>query len=537
MIVDTPAVGEPLRRVLSVRRWALWSIPAPARLFMLLSEVAAAGITITLLLVRPVSLTDLLRVGVLAALAIGYAEGTARIERLKRYLCSGKTFSNQVSVWICAGVLTVPAGWAATLVAMIYAHLLVQRCRDKSNHPYRMVFTASTELLAALAAVAVLAAAGGGDPLRGGLLAPVAVVVALLVYTVTNFGLVLIGMWLTLRPPSMRTMLPETDVIGYQMATLGLGIVAAEFVLHTLALTPVVVGLAICLHRSSLVTGLRRSARTDTKTGLLNHTAWTEHANGILSRCHRDHQPVAVLFCDLDNFKSVNDTHGHLAGDQVLVAVADCFRRELRGHDGIGRYGGEEFVVVLDRLTRSQAHLVADRLRIAIGDLHLDHDLQITVSIGLAHDQPDHRAPTCTNSSPAPTPRSTRPRPQGVTGCRRPSRPHSWAPVTSQRPGDGLGQRRFLDTVLTRCRRPQGFLLRGLARLRAVERKNEQRSPLVMNRSPCWLRIRVRVGYDLATEMMEHEVRGCTRRSTGGATIQQLTTVVLWRRPPLCGRR
>jgi len=390
MIVDAPAVGESLRRVLSVRPWALWSIPAPARLFMLLSEVAAAGITITLLLVRPVSLTDLLRVAVLAALAIGYAEGTARIERLRRYLCSGKTFSNQVSVWICAGVLTVPAGWAAALVALIYAHLLGQRCRDKSNHPYRMVFTASTVMLGILAASAVLSAAGGGDPLRGGLLGPAAVLVALLVYTVTNFGLVLIGMWLTLHPPSLRAMLPEADVIGYELATLGLGIVAAEFVLHTMALTPVVIVLAIFLHRSSLVTGLHRSSRTDPKTGLLNPTAWTEHANGILSRSHRSRQPVTVLFCDLDNFKSVNDTHGHLAGDRVLVAVADCFRRELRGYDGIGRYGGEEFVVILDRLTLSQGQLIADRLRTAISALHLDHDLQITVSVGLAHHQPDH---------------------------------------------------------------------------------------------------------------------------------------------------
>jgi len=93
---------------------------------------------------------------------------------------------------------------------------------------------------------------------------------------------------------------------------------------------------------------------------------------------------------DLDNFKTVNDTHGHLAGDQVLIAVADCLRRELRGHDGLGRYGGEEFVVILDRLHLPAAQLVADRLRTAIGALHLDHDLQITVSIGLAHDQPYH---------------------------------------------------------------------------------------------------------------------------------------------------
>ena len=267
MIVDHPAVGDPNRRTLSVRRWALWTIPTPARLFMLLSEVVAAAITITLLLVQPVSPTDLLRVAVLAVLAIGYAEGTARIERLKRYLCSGKTFSNQVSVWICAGVLTVPAGWAAVLVTLIYSHVLLQRHREKSNHAYRVTFTAATEILAALAAAGVLSAAGGGDALRGGLLAPAAVVVALLMYTLTNFGLVLIGMWLTLRPPSVRAMLPEADVIGYELATLGLGLVAAEFVLHTLALTPVVIGLAVCLHRSSLVTELHRSSAPTPKPG------------------------------------------------------------------------------------------------------------------------------------------------------------------------------------------------------------------------------------------------------------------------------
>ncbi len=390
MIVDRGPVGEHAPHTLPVRRWALWTIPGSARLFMLLCEVAAAAITITVLLVQPVSPTDLLRVAVLGGLAIGYAETTARIERLKRYLCAGKAFSNQVSVWICAGVLTLPAGWAAALVALIYAHLLVQRRRDKSNLPYRVVFTAATEMLATLAAAAVLSAAGGGDVLRGGLLAPAAVVVALLVYTMTNCALVLIGMWLTLRPPSVRAMLPETDAIGYQLATLGLGIVAAEFVLHTLALIPVVIGLAILLQRSSLVTGLHRSSRTDTKTGLLNHTAWTEHATGVLSRCRRERQPVTVLFCDLDNFKEVNDAHGHLAGDQVLITVADCLRRELRGHDGIGRYGGEEFVVILDQLQLREAQLVADRLRTAISALSLDNARQITVSIGLAHAQPHH---------------------------------------------------------------------------------------------------------------------------------------------------
>jgi diguanylate cyclase (GGDEF)-like protein len=211
-----------------------------------------------------------------------------------------------------------------------------------------------------------------------------------LTYSLGSFVVVLAGMWLTLRPPSVRAMLPDTDTIGYEVATLGLGILAAELIVHTLVLTPIIIGLAICLHRSSLVSGLDRSSRTDTKTGLLNNTAWNEHATGVLSRSQRDRQPVTVLFLDLDHFKAVNDIHGHLVGDRVLVAVADCLRQELRGHDGLGRYGGEEFVVILDRLTLPAAQLVADRLRNAVVALRVHDGVQVTVSIGLAHEQPHH---------------------------------------------------------------------------------------------------------------------------------------------------
>ncbi len=388
MIVHPRALGDPPGS-LSVRRWALWSIPVPARTFLLLVEATAAALTIVLLLTQSVSHTDLIRVVVLAAMAIGYAECATRIERFKRYLLGGgRVFSNQVSVWVFAAVLTVPVGWAAVLVAVIYAHALVQRYRDKVGLPHRVVFVGATVVLSVLAAAAVLATAGGGDVLRGGLLAPAAVVTALVVCTLVNFGLLLTGMWLTARPPSVRLMLPDRDALGYELATLALGIVTAEFLLHTPALTPVTLGLAVCLHRSSLVNVLRQTARTDVKTGLLNAAAWTEHAESILSRSTRDRQPVTVMFCDLDRFKDVNDTHGHLIGDRVLVAVAACLRRELRGHDTLGRYGGEEFVAILDRLDLPEAHLVAERLRTAITALRLDHDLQITMSIGVAHHQP-----------------------------------------------------------------------------------------------------------------------------------------------------
>ncbi len=171
MITEASAGGD-TRRALAVRRWSLWSVPGPARSFLLLVDAAAGVLMITLMLSQSVSRTDLIRVGVLAFLAIGYAE-CARIDRLKRYvLGSDKVYSNQLSVWTFAAVLSVPAGAAAFLVALIYTHVLVQRVRDKSGLPYRTVFVAATVILSVLAASAVLAAAGGHDPLRGGVLAP-----------------------------------------------------------------------------------------------------------------------------------------------------------------------------------------------------------------------------------------------------------------------------------------------------------------------------------------------------------------------------
>jgi len=123
---------------------------------MLLVEAVAVALTVFLLWIQSVSHTDLIRVAVLVVLAIGYAESATRIDRLKRYLGSGKAFSNQTSVWTFAAVLILPTGWAAVLVALLYAHALLQRRRDKSGHPYRVVFTAATVMLSVLAAGTLL---------------------------------------------------------------------------------------------------------------------------------------------------------------------------------------------------------------------------------------------------------------------------------------------------------------------------------------------------------------------------------------------
>lgn len=101
-------------------------------------------------------------------------------------------------------------------------------------------------------------------------------------------------------------------MVGFELITIVLGVVTAEFMLHTVWLTPVVLTLVAALHRSSLVKELQVAATTDPKTGLLNVPAWRERAAQGLSYAAREHTPVAVILVDLDHFKQINDTHGML---------------------------------------------------------------------------------------------------------------------------------------------------------------------------------------------------------------------------------
>jgi diguanylate cyclase (GGDEF)-like protein len=135
---------------------------------------------------------------------------------------------------------------------------------------------------------------------------------------------------------------------------------------------------------------LRRLARRDGLTGLLNRTALMDDGRGQLAQCQLRRLPFAVLLLDLDHFKRVNDTHGHQAGDAVLHHMARTLQRNLRGRDSLlGRYGGEEFVLLLPATSLEQAQALAERLRAALEACPLDSDIgpiAVTTSIGVAAD-------------------------------------------------------------------------------------------------------------------------------------------------------
>lgn len=130
---------------------------------------------------------------------------------------------------------------------------------------------------------------------------------------------------------------------------------------------------------------VRRLADHDALTNVFNRRAWTERVSALLSG--GPPRPLALLFLDLDHFKLLNDRQGHNAGDRALVAVAKALTTELRPADLLGRYGGEEFVALLDGIPAQQAVQVATRLCRRVHRLEIpvsEESLLLTVSIGIA---------------------------------------------------------------------------------------------------------------------------------------------------------
>ncbi len=131
---------------------------------------------------------------------------------------------------------------------------------------------------------------------------------------------------------------------------------------------------------------LERLALTDSLTTLPNRRAYEESLASEIARALRHCKPLSLLYLDLDRFKEINDLHGHAAGDEALVGFADLLRRHARRGDLAARIGGEEFAVLLPHTARSQAALVAERIRRALESSPVGRTLpvSVTVSIGVS---------------------------------------------------------------------------------------------------------------------------------------------------------
>jgi diguanylate cyclase (GGDEF)-like protein len=351
--------------------WELWRLPVRAVVTVLAVEVAAAVFVAVNL--DPTAPASVGLAAFLVLLSLVHTELATGIERVRRRTAETSYFDLS-SVWTFAAALLLPPMLAAAVITVVYVHLWKRVWQPAKVPLYRHVYTTATVILAAGAAHFLVDWAGGLPTGPDDVVGVAAVGAAVLVYVAVNTLLVAGAIALTSSRLGLRELVGRWDDNALEVATICLGALAAVALGSTPGLVALVLPPILVLHRAVLVRQLEEVASTDAKTGLLNSAAWQVQAASLLRRTQRAGGAAAVLILDLDHFKLVNDAHGHLVGDEVLAAVAAELRGGVREHDIVGRFGGEEFVVLLPDLGlgatgRAEMREVAERLRLRVANL------------------------------------------------------------------------------------------------------------------------------------------------------------------------
>lgn len=380
-----------------VRGWALWTRPRGAIALLLSVESAAVVIVVYGAIVQQWARTDLVLCGALIVLGVAAAEITRRVETMRRRTTApATTHINVSSVWTFAGALVLPISLAALVAVVVYAHLWWRSWRRLSEvKPHRTVYNCANVVLCAAAVRLVVHAAPVSPVAAASPISLLWLFGALATFFVVNL-LLAAASTVAYRPGERLTVL---DLAGdvrenvLEAATLCMGVlVGMLLVLRPWAVVMVYVPLYV-LHRSALIKQLEDLATIDSKTGLFNAPTWQTLVRREIDRAAKYDQTCGVLFLDLDRFKAVNDTYGHLPADDVLGEVGATITREIRGADLGGRFGGDEFMVLLADTSAADVQVVAERLRDQIGQLTVtdaEHGEQaLSVSIGAAC-WPDH---------------------------------------------------------------------------------------------------------------------------------------------------
>jgi diguanylate cyclase (GGDEF)-like protein len=373
------------RPISDIRAWPVWKLP-----WWLIAFIAAVmavdAAAIALLAARTT-----FGVHDLALFALLLACDMAGLELTRQAGESTGIAKDMHAVWELPVAVLLPPAYAAMTPII---RIALTQWRVRRGYVHRRVFSAAALGLSYLAASLMFRQLSGAvigpihDPVRHGFAWMMIVAASGLVQRVANSALVL---------TAVKGADPAIRVRDVQFAREPLYNDTSELCLAVLvtfgvASSPVALlfafPFAILPLRALRHAQLVSASRIDAKTGLLNARTWEREAAAEVARAVRARLPLAVAVLDLDWFKAVNDTYGHLFGDEVLRQIGRCVPGALRDYDLAGRFGGEEFVLLLPHTRAVDAFRVADRVRCRIADMALRAPggelARVTASVGVA---------------------------------------------------------------------------------------------------------------------------------------------------------
>jgi diguanylate cyclase (GGDEF)-like protein len=379
---------RPPRRAAAIGDWPIWSLPrwllayvlTIIALAMIAIGVAAWSTTIT---GHDLALFGLLLGCTALAVELGRKAGEP-----------GGMIKDVQGVWELPVAILLPPLYAL-LLPMIRIALVQWRVRRAPV--YRRVFSGAAIGLSYGAASVTFHSLSGLVPpastatLSRGLVWTLLVAVSVLVKAVVNKATIMTAVKGADPAASIRAQVFGREPLYHDIAEICIGVLVTYGVagnpLLALAALPVVTLLQRSLRHAQLVT----DSRADSKTGLLNAATWERESAAEVARAVRTKSPLAIALLDIDKFKVINDTYGHLVGDQVLKEIARTLTSLLRDYDLAGRFGGEEFSVLLPQTRAVDAFRIAERVRANIAGLSIiapgatgGERVHVTVSIGVA---------------------------------------------------------------------------------------------------------------------------------------------------------
>jgi diguanylate cyclase (GGDEF)-like protein len=378
-------------QALSVRAWPFWKLPRSLIAFVVAVILADAVVLAVSATTTPVGVHDLGVFGLLLACNAATVELTRRTSEPEGHV------KDVHAVWELPVVILLPLPYALLMPAI---RLALTQWRIRRTAVYRRVF--SSAAIGLSYACASLAFRGTGRLLPG--LNPLAlasgsrvtawlalVALCAVVQLAVNQYLIFAVIRATNPETRVREFIFSAQTLRTDLTETSMAVLATLAIAISPATVVVALPLATLLQRSAVHSQLIKDARNDSKTGLLNAATWERGATAEITRAVRTGTQLAVALLDVDRFKVINDTYGHLTGDEVLKEIAHTLKSMLREYDLAGRFGGEEFALLLPQTRAVDAFRIAERVRSAIAGLPIiapgatgGERVHVTVSIGVA---------------------------------------------------------------------------------------------------------------------------------------------------------